>query len=135
MYFQVVANSLGNQCSNIIQQATTTIDNLLNTDSGKQQLEVQFNTCTAIVKDLDATTFVEDISDAICEVVQYNKDNNGHQQLTIDDLCAIFINGQADPVAAWAQAYQQVMGTDCIEEIGRAVQQECRDRSRMPSSA
>jgi len=58
---------------------------------------------------------VEDISDALCEVVQYNKDNNGRQQLTIDQLCTIFQNGQSNPVAAWAQAYQQIMGTDCIE--------------------
>eukprot|EP00456_Euglypha_rotunda_P034711 TRINITY_DN26764_c0_g1_i1.p1 TRINITY_DN26764_c0_g1~~TRINITY_DN26764_c0_g1_i1.p1 ORF type:complete len:109 (-),score=11.76 TRINITY_DN26764_c0_g1_i1:10-336(-) len=31
--------------------------------------------------------------------------------------------------------YEQVRKAGRIEKIGRAVQQECRDRSRMPSSA
>eukprot|EP00456_Euglypha_rotunda_P029379 TRINITY_DN23025_c0_g1_i4.p1 TRINITY_DN23025_c0_g1~~TRINITY_DN23025_c0_g1_i4.p1 ORF type:complete len:103 (-),score=13.86 TRINITY_DN23025_c0_g1_i4:11-319(-) len=31
--------------------------------------------------------------------------------------------------------YSQVLYPQLISEIGRAVQQECRDRSRMPSSA
>jgi len=114
-YFEVVQTSLGSTCSAIIQKATQTMDQLLTTDEGKAQLSSQFNTCTPIQSDLDSTTFLEDISDPICEVVQYNKDNRGTSAVTIDQLCAIFQNGQSDPVAAWVQAYQAVYGTDCIE--------------------
>jgi len=114
-YLQVTANSLGTQCSSIIKKGTDSIENLLQTQTGKQQLQTTFNTCSAIQTDKDATTFLEDISDAICEVVQYNKDNRGTNALTIDQICQIFIDGQNDPVTAWATVYHKVMGSDCVE--------------------
>eukprot|EP00456_Euglypha_rotunda_P070342 TRINITY_DN6235_c0_g2_i2.p1 TRINITY_DN6235_c0_g2~~TRINITY_DN6235_c0_g2_i2.p1 ORF type:complete len:144 (+),score=11.02 TRINITY_DN6235_c0_g2_i2:453-884(+) len=44
--------------------------------------------------------------------------------------------GQIDGLAAWARArgIDGIVWT-ALPQIGRAVQQECRDRSRMPSSA
>jgi len=114
-YFDVVSASLGPTCNSIIRKATQTIDGLLNTTDGRASLSKQFNTCKPISTDLDATTFTEDISDPICGVVQYNKDNDGRQEVTIDQLCDIFINGQSDPVSAWVTAYQLINGMDCIE--------------------
>jgi len=103
------------QCSSIIQKATDLIEQQLQTANGKQQLQTTFNTCTPLNTDKDITTFLEDITDAVCEVVQYNNDNRGSGAMNIDQICQIFIDGQSDPVSAWATVYHKVLGNDCIE--------------------
>eukprot|EP00456_Euglypha_rotunda_P067948 TRINITY_DN59064_c0_g1_i3.p3 TRINITY_DN59064_c0_g1~~TRINITY_DN59064_c0_g1_i3.p3 ORF type:complete len:115 (+),score=37.72 TRINITY_DN59064_c0_g1_i3:242-586(+) len=62
---------------------------------------------------------------------------NVHERVVVIDVSEerdqplVLIN----PEITWASDEKVVNEEGCLSEIGRAVQQECRDRSRMPSSA
>eukprot|EP00456_Euglypha_rotunda_P006148 TRINITY_DN11047_c0_g1_i10.p1 TRINITY_DN11047_c0_g1~~TRINITY_DN11047_c0_g1_i10.p1 ORF type:complete len:179 (+),score=21.79 TRINITY_DN11047_c0_g1_i10:317-853(+) len=53
-----------------------------------------------------------------------------------NDLFKIMdVGGQRSERKKWIRCFEDVTAVIFVAEIGRAVQQECRDRSRMPSSA
>src|SRR5207244_11496624 len=61
---------------------------------------------------------------------------NGRFNTSITHAYSIVIGSKHITLNATGGGFQgDVLATDNNTEIGRAVQQECRDRSRMPSSA
>ena len=90
-YLQVVTASLntaqaGSQCTSRIAAATATIQQQLQTQSGRQQLASTFNLCAAPVSDLDVQNFVSSIAGAFMGIVQYNRDNFPGNTITIDTV-------------------------------------------------
>eukprot|EP00026_Physarum_polycephalum_P007814 Phypoly_transcript_07882.p1 GENE.Phypoly_transcript_07882~~Phypoly_transcript_07882.p1 ORF type:complete len:357 (+),score=62.90 Phypoly_transcript_07882:459-1529(+) len=117
-YFQVVQQSVGPDCAARIQNITNLATALLATPEGLQQLEKTFNTCTPIVTDNDKATFMSSLTDGVCEIVQYNQDNNNYTPFNIEKMCDMILQGTTDAemmasYAAFNNLFNQFSGENC----------------------
>eukprot|EP00456_Euglypha_rotunda_P003441 TRINITY_DN1059_c0_g1_i2.p1 TRINITY_DN1059_c0_g1~~TRINITY_DN1059_c0_g1_i2.p1 ORF type:complete len:196 (+),score=44.36 TRINITY_DN1059_c0_g1_i2:594-1181(+) len=102
------------------------------------------------IKDTDAATFssmlkciyTDNVEVDSSNIQQLIKVSGKYQVEKLRVVCAEFMEGDVNKdnvldlfQIAPAMLGDEEFGLKFIEEIGRAVQQECRDRSRMPSSA
>jgi len=117
-YLEVVQTSVGPTCAAVIQQASNTMDTLMKTEQGRNQIRSQFSTCTPIVTNLDVATFVSDISGTISGVVQYNMDNTNYEPCDIPTMCNMIETSSTDPVQAVANFINfanNKSGVPCVE--------------------
>jgi len=87
-YFDVVARSLGAQCTASLNESTAAVTTLLASDSGRASLQKMFNLCGPIKSDLDVANFLSTLSGPIAGVVQYNDDNTSYEMYDLTQLCA-----------------------------------------------
>mmetsp|Transcript_47357 Transcript_47357/g.119285 ORF Transcript_47357/g.119285 Transcript_47357/m.119285 type:complete len:490 (-) Transcript_47357:88-1557(-) len=132
-YFEVVAASLGPVCSKILTQATRAAEDMLASSTGRRSLERMFNTCTPIRTSMDLVTFLEAMADPICEVVQYNRDNNMYAQaFDIPKVCHILEASSSDPLqglANFVQAWNEHSKQNCTAISYNDYIEELRDTS------
>jgi hypothetical protein len=95
-YFEVVQTSLGPSCSRRVAKATSLIEQLLGSGAGRTKLQQMFTTCDPITSDDDVATFMSSLTDGICDIVQYNNDNNNYIPFNIEKLCSILEAGSTD---------------------------------------
>eukprot|EP01103_Thecamoeba_quadrilineata_P010216 TRINITY_DN2135_c0_g3_i1.p1 TRINITY_DN2135_c0_g3~~TRINITY_DN2135_c0_g3_i1.p1 ORF type:complete len:502 (-),score=81.08 TRINITY_DN2135_c0_g3_i1:13-1497(-) len=133
-YLDVVDQSLsyftGPQCDSLIQNATTQIQNMLQSESGKQSVEKLFNTCTPLDTKNDITTFMSDLMGNWMGTVQYN-DENGNP-ITIDYLCGIMINGSNDPLAAYVNVSRVFNNQTCVSVSYEEMILELKETVQIP---
>ncbi|VUX33649.1 Uncharacterised protein [Bifidobacterium breve] len=68
--------------------------------------------------------------------LRFRGDGHGDGTFRVLQMADVQDGPDVDPdTVALIEAAIREAKPDLIEQIGRAVQQECRDRSRMPSSA
>ncbi|ESO86391.1 hypothetical protein LOTGIDRAFT_195134 [Lottia gigantea] len=98
-YLDVTQASLattGSGCNEGIEEATTAVEKLLQTEDGRGQLKKMFKLCDDIdiENKLDIANLFSNLANNFEEVVQYNKDNRGFEggvgaNITLDVLCDI----------------------------------------------
>ena len=96
-YFEVVSQSVGSDCSNLIKAAQQEINNLLQTSNGIGKLVQAFNICTPMVTPNDIANFQSAVSGPFAETVQYN-DDAGRNAFDIKTICNLMSN-EPDPLA------------------------------------
>eukprot|EP01104_Vermistella_antarctica_P013245 TRINITY_DN3980_c0_g2_i1.p1 TRINITY_DN3980_c0_g2~~TRINITY_DN3980_c0_g2_i1.p1 ORF type:complete len:497 (-),score=109.39 TRINITY_DN3980_c0_g2_i1:49-1539(-) len=99
-YDQVVSDSIGDQCSQVVQEAFVNVSALI--VSSPSLVESIFSACSPIESDLDVTNFLSSLEDGIAGVVQYNNDNNDYQPMNITSMCRILTTSSKDPLTALA---------------------------------
>jgi len=120
-YFEVVEAALSpivpknsnRSCTTILRAATDAVEQLMQTSSGLAQLQTLFKTCSPIKTEKDKAVFFEQITDPICGVVQYNKDNNGANAQDIEVMCDQFATS-SDPLQSLAQYVVASNGGQCM---------------------
>lgn len=85
-YFEIVSTSLGPMVSASLASSTATIEGLLGSTEGRQQLLEDFNLCTPIVTDDDAMNFVSTLTTPYAETVQYDDDSVRLMQFDIPTI-------------------------------------------------
>jgi len=106
-YNEVVNNSFadiaGEECDNRIQEATNTIQNMLQTNSGTLKLQDLFKTCGPIKTKQDIQNFMSSIMGNFQGVVQYNDDNRNKISTTYDIpyICNMMNNKSVDALTAY----------------------------------
>ena len=113
-YFEVVTASIGPACTNAMAAGTVAIEKLLSSSTGRDQLQRYFNTCTPIITDDDAATFMGNLASAVSGVVQYNRDNNNYMPEDMETMCATFLS-ISDTVQAWINLTNLFAGGACME--------------------
>lgn len=117
-YFEVVANSIGPQCTQLVQTANNVVTQLLQTTDGKDKLQTLFQTCTPIGGANDVALFLEDLSEPFASVVQYNNDNTNYEPFNITGLCSL-MSSSSDPLTSLyntVKAYRDfAYGGACME--------------------
>jgi pimeloyl-ACP methyl ester carboxylesterase len=113
-YFDVVTTSIGPECTKAMAAGTSAIEHLLTSSTGRDQLERYFNTCTPIVTDDDAATFMDNLASVVSGVVQYNKDNNNYMPEDMETMCSTFVSF-SDTIQAWVNLTQLFSGGTCME--------------------
>ena len=93
---------------------TVAVENMLNSASGRDRLQRYFNTCTPIVTDDDAATFMGNLASVVSGVVQYNRDNNNYMPEDLETMCSTFLS-ITDTVQAWVNLTQLFSGGVCME--------------------
>lgn len=96
-YYQVVKDSLAtykkDDCVSYVQKGIEQVDVLLRHMIGQRSLTEKFELCDPVEKSvdnmLDISNLFESLASNFAGVVQYNKDNRGHNVTTIDDVCDI----------------------------------------------
>ncbi|XP_030372070.1 putative serine protease F56F10.1 [Scaptodrosophila lebanonensis] len=103
-YFEVVKSSLANYnpgCVEAVTRSFAQVEILLKHMIGQRNLDEKFRTCTpikdSIENQLDISNFFENLAGNFAGVVQYNKDNSPHANLTIDDICDVMLNSTVGP--------------------------------------
>jgi hypothetical protein len=119
-YFEVVQNSLGPSCSQKVARANTLVTQMLGSPAGRSQLQKMFVTCDPIVSDDDVATFTSSLTDGICEIVQYNNDNNNYLPFNIPKMCSILEAGSTDDEILQAYVnfnniWNKFSGSNCTE--------------------
>jgi len=111
-YFEVVQQSVGPQCAQRIRNVTDIVTKMLTTTDGIKQLEQTFNACSPIVTADDQATFMSSLTDGVCEIVQYNQDNNKYTPFNVDKMCQMILQGntEAEMLASYA-AFNAVFNT------------------------
>lgn len=93
-YLDVVEQSIsyftGKVCDNLIRNATSEIQQMLQSDSGKKKVEEMFNVCQPLNTSLDIATFMSSLMGNWMGTVQYN-DENGNP-ITVKSLCQMMVN-------------------------------------------
>jgi len=117
-YFEVVQQSVGPQCAQRIRNVTNLVTQLISTTPGQQQIERIFSACQPIQSTLDATTFMSSLTDGICEIVQYNMDNNDYTPMNVDKMCAMLLQGETEAemlqsYAAFNDLFNTFSGQNC----------------------
>jgi hypothetical protein len=117
-YFEVVQQSVGPQCAARIKNVTNIVSKMLSTSEGTQQLEKIFSTCTPIVSQDDIITFMSSLTDGVCEIVQYNQDNNAYTPFNLDKMCSMLLEGSSDDeqlasYATFNNVFNQFSGENC----------------------
>jgi len=119
-YLDVVEESLakiaGIACDNAIRDATTTVQQMLTSPSGRKTLQQRFQTCEDIVSDNDVATFMSNLMGNWMGVVQYNGEIPSAP--TIYDLCQIMENTTAgSPLDRYVQvaSYFVPSDTNCMD--------------------
>eukprot|EP00456_Euglypha_rotunda_P088075 TRINITY_DN89_c0_g1_i5.p1 TRINITY_DN89_c0_g1~~TRINITY_DN89_c0_g1_i5.p1 ORF type:complete len:169 (+),score=26.75 TRINITY_DN89_c0_g1_i5:43-549(+) len=79
-----------------------------------------------------AEYFVADLDSKSGQLSLLDSDNEAYDAISLNQSDFTYTGPKETAPISW-QVYNAF--TNLPEEIGRAVQQECRDRSRMPSSA
>jgi len=114
-YFQVVAASIGPECTAALANATKQMEALIETSSGRQQIKEMWNLCSIPETDDDVALFFSDTCDPVCETVQYNNDNVGYTPYNIPQMCDMILSNN-DPLQGWIAFYNAYSGTsDCID--------------------
>lgn len=100
-YLVTIGAAFSPSCYSKINTAIQTVEKSLQTESGRQQLALQFKTCGPISTDPnDIATFMEGLVDGIAGIVQYNNDNNNYQPYNVVTMCNLILNSSSDPVTA-----------------------------------
>jgi len=128
-YLEVVDRSLANftgpKCDQLIQQATNQIENLLQTSSGKKQVERNFKTCAPLAGPKDIATLMSNLMGNWMGTVQYNDENEN--PIDINYLCNImtgadnamdgYIQVNNAMLQAQGQSCQDVSYTDMVMQM------------------
>jgi pimeloyl-ACP methyl ester carboxylesterase len=113
-YFEVVAASIGPVCATAMAAGTASVEKLLDSAAGRVQLQRYFNTCTPILTDDDAATFMGNLASVVSGVVQYNRDNNNYMPEDMETMCSTFLS-ISDTVQSWVNLTQLFSGGICME--------------------
>jgi len=111
-YMNVVADSLGPECTGRLRQVTETIEQLVQTAEGKQRIATLFPLCKGSLGSsaLDLAAFFEDISDSVAGIVQYNT----NKQYNITHFCRDMMDA-SDPLPVYASVVKRELGR-CVED-------------------
>ncbi|KAH3745130.1 thymus-specific serine protease [Pelomyxa schiedti] len=113
-YLEIVGAGLGTQCANAVKQGTLYYESLLQTPAGLEQIQKDFQTCTAIETENDKIVFMEYLADTISGFVQYNNDNNGYFPTNITGVCDMLL---ADDITVtypqFILWYNDIFGEPC----------------------
>jgi len=117
-YFEVVQRSIGPVCAARVQNVTDLVTGMLTSDDGRKQLQTIFTTCDPIVSTDDVATFMSSLTDGICEIVQYNRDNNNYLPFDIPTMCGILLKGTTNEemlasFANFTMIFNQFSGENC----------------------
>ncbi|EDW69202.1 putative serine protease K12H4.7 [Drosophila virilis] len=103
-YFEVVKSSLASykpECVEAVTRGIAQVEILLKHMIGQRNLDEKFKTCTplkdSIENQLDISNLFENIAGNFAGVVQYNKDNSPHANITIDEICDVMLNTTMGP--------------------------------------
>ncbi|EDV96155.1 GH15372 [Drosophila grimshawi] len=103
-YFEVVKASLASykpDCVEAVTRSFAQVEILLKHMIGQRNLDEKFKTCTplkdSIETPLDIANLFENLAGNFAGVVQYNKDNSPHANITIDEVCDVMLNTQLGP--------------------------------------
>ncbi|XP_067948352.1 putative serine protease K12H4.7 [Watersipora subatra] len=120
-YLRVVKESLdttGPMCVPSIQKATDALTNLLDTDTGRQQLKSTFKLCDDIDprNKNDIANLVSSLAGNFEGVVQYNRDNRAFEggvgaNITVDTLCAFMNDSSKTPLENYARVSSFMLET------------------------
>ncbi|XP_046852436.1 putative serine protease K12H4.7 [Xenia sp. Carnegie-2017] len=128
-YLDVVTASLqtssyGHTCTDSIAVATSKLQSMVKTNSGRQQLSKMFRLCDSLENnDDDIFNFAASTAGNFMGVVQYNKDNRKFEgaagsNVTIDVLCSIMSNTSTDELSRYAKVNTLMLDTykeGCLE--------------------
>jgi len=117
-YLDVVDESLtsftGVQCDARIANATQQIQSMLQSSSGQDQLQKDFDTCSPLDNPMDISTFMSDLMGVWMSTVQYN-DEHGNP-IDINYLCGIMNNQSYTPYQAYIEVYNVFRNEgDCMD--------------------
>ncbi|XP_068149094.1 putative serine protease F56F10.1 [Drosophila tropicalis] len=125
-YFDVVKASLASykpDCVEAVTRSFGQVEILLKHMIGMANLDKTFKTCTpikdSIHNELDISNFFENLAGNFAGVVQYNKDNSPHANITIDDICDVMLNTTMGPpvtrLAAVNDLLLQQSNASCLD--------------------
>eukprot|EP01132_Coremiostelium_polycephalum_P010268 gene10268-12595_t len=130
-YFEVVATSIGQSCSDRISTVMQNVTEMLATN--RQQAQNIFNACDPIVTELDIATFMESLSGGVATTVQYNNDNNKYTMFNITVMCNLIEDGgEQDAVTMYAQfnnAFNKFSGDSCTTSSYQTMITQMQDTS------
>ncbi|KAJ4459260.1 putative Thymus-specific serine protease [Paratrimastix pyriformis] len=115
-YNEVVAASLGDQCTAAVRNATAQIDAMLNNADGRAWLYKTIPTCTLPISYEDTQVFFDSLSGLINGVVQYNGEQSGVS--TITTICQTMLQPNSDPLTQLLAVLRQLMkeeGASCMD--------------------
>ncbi|KAL9654656.1 hypothetical protein ABK040_006718 [Willaertia magna] len=137
-YMEVVARSVGPACAARVRQANDMIETLLKTPAGKQRVTKMFNICNPnkLDNDNDLALLFMSLSDGVCEVVQYNLDNNGRNTYNTTNMCQIIQSGSdvLESFATWVNTWNKYSGNPCTENDYDEYIQELKDTRPWPEN-
>lgn len=108
-YFEVVKASLDSYkpaCSNRISTAVQTLEFLVRSESGREDVSNLFKLCSGLESNTDdISSFFADLADNFAGVVQYNRDNreSDTKSITIETLCDIMTLPNTSAHVAYAE--------------------------------
>ncbi|EGG23012.1 Putative serine protease [Cavenderia fasciculata] len=113
-YLEVVSASIGPACSAIVKNVTQIVTQMI-ANGQTSQVESLFNTCDPISSELDIATFMESLTSAVSEIVQYNNDNNNYSFANITTMCDMLSKGnnQLQAFADLNNKYNDFNGDNC----------------------
>jgi hypothetical protein len=118
-YFEVVQASLGPDCAQRVKRVTQLVTQMLQNATGRATLQTLFSTCTPIVTDDDVATFMSSLTDGICEIVQYNNDNNLYLPFNVETLCSRIVGNDDQTLlnsyANFTNFFNKFEGSNCTE--------------------
>ena len=137
-YMMVVANSIGPKCTDRVRKANDMIEQLLQTPAGQQQVASMFGICNtnALTNADDIALLFSSLSDGVCEVVQYNLDNNGNQGFNITSMCAIIEEGSdvLQSFANWVSTWNKYTQNSCTENLYSDYIKQLQDERPWPAN-
>ncbi|KAF0983855.1 hypothetical protein FDP41_007770 [Naegleria fowleri] len=137
-YMMVVQNSVGPKCAERIRQANDLAEQLLLTPAGRLRVAKLFNVCNpeSLTDVNDVATFFSSLSDGVCEVVQYNLDNNGQKAFNISSMCNIIESGSdaLESFANWVNTFNSYSGNSCTENLYSDMIKQMKDERPFPQN-
>jgi len=130
-YFEVVQASLGPDCAKRVKRVTQLVTQMLQNATGRATLQTLFSTCDPIVTDDDVSTFMSSLSDGICEIVQYNNDNNQYLPFNVETLCSRIVGNDDQTLlnsfANFTNFFNQFEGSNCTGTSYTGMIEELKD--------
>ncbi|EFC49265.1 peptidase S28 [Naegleria gruberi] len=120
-YMMTVANSIGPKCTDRVRKANDLIEQLIATPAGRQRVASMFNVCNpeSMTNNDDIALLFSSLSDGVCEVVQYNLDNNGAQGFNVTSMCAIIESSDdaLEGFANWVKTWNSYSQSSCTQNL------------------